>query len=318
MFKAPDMSLWTGRVDEGPDAAGLRWHQSIIPLSEELQEPGVVLLGVASDEGVRRNQGRTGAAAGPDVIRKALANQAWHLQRPIYDAGNLYCEGKQLEALQAEQADLVHSLLVAGHFPLLLGGGHEIAFGSFLGLEQHLASEPHNAPIGVINFDAHFDLRQAVGPNSGTPFLQIAEHCREKKIPFHYCCLGVSETGNTRVLFDRAKRLGVDFLRDEEMVGWRLPQVEQRLSDFIRPCRAVYLSIDLDVLPAATAPGVSAPAVRGVPLPELEHLLAQIRGEAGERLRIADIAEYNPKYDIDGCTARVAARLCHLLLCSLQ
>lgn len=314
MHKAPDMRLWTGRVDEGSDANGLRWHQCVTPLTTGPQAPGIVLLGVVSDEGVRRNQGRIGAASGPDAIRQALTSQAWHLQRPVYDAGNLCCEGGALEALQEEQAALVRNLLELGHFPLLLGGGHEIAYGSFLGLERHQAFAPKNAPIGIINFDAHFDLRQAAVPNSGTPFGQIAEHCQAQKIPFHYFCLGVNETGNTRSLFERAERLGGEYLRDEELVSWRFSQVEQCLTKFIRPCRAVYLSIDLDVFPAATAPGVSAPAARGVPLPELEHLLTFIRSVAGDRLRMADIAEYNPQYDIDGRTARVAARLCHLLV----
>jgi len=314
MHEPPDMSLWQGRIDEGSDATGLRWHQCVKPLAASQQAPGIVLLGVACDEGVRRNQGRAGAAAGPGAIRGALANQAWHHPRAVYDAGNLYCEQDRLEALQEEQAALVHSLLKLGHFPLILGGGHEIAFGNFLGLERFLPPGLHNEPIGIINFDAHFDLRQATAPNSGTPFQQIAEHCRERKIPFHYCCLGVSEVGNTRALFERAKQLGVEYLLDEELAGWRIQQVEQRLKEFIRPCRAIYLSIDLDVLPAATAPGVSAPAASGLPLPELEHLLSFVRAEAGERLRVADIAEYNPRFDIDGRTAKVAARLCHLLL----
>lgn len=313
MHKATDTALWNGRIDAGTDATSLRWHQCISPLVEKGQEPGIALLGVASDEGVKRNQGRIGAAAGPDTIRRMLANQAYHLQRPLYDAGNLYCEPEQLESLQQEQAALVHKLLDQGHFPLLLGGGHEIAFGSFLGLEQHLNPSSTNAPIGIINFDAHFDLRQADVSTSGTPFLQIAEHCRTKEIPFHYCCLGLSEVVNTESLFAQADHLGVTYLKDEELNGWQLPQIEQQLTEFIRPCQAIYLSIDLDVLPAETAPGVSAPAGRGVPLPVLEQLLSFIRSVAQKRLRVADIAEYNPKYDIDGRTGRVAARLCHLL-----
>jgi formiminoglutamase len=312
MHKAPDMSLWTGRIDAGPVATGLRWHQCVTPLGGD-QQPGIALLGVASDEGVRRNLGRVGAAAGPAALRRALGGQAWHLARPVYDAGDLCCAGGQLERLQEEQAVLVQRLLEQGHFPLLLGGGHEIAFGSFLGLARQLPPAGENAPIGIINCDAHFDLRRAAAPNSGTAFLQIAEQCRAEKMPFHYCCLGVSETANTRALFDQADRLGVLALRDEELVGWRLAQVEPRLAEFIRPCRAIYLSIDLDLLPAATAPGVSAPAARGVPLAELEQLLIFIRALAGDRLRVADIAEYNPQYDLDGRTARVAARLCHLL-----
>jgi len=314
MYKATDMTLWSGRIDDEPAVTSLRWHQCIIPLEKKPQEPGIALLGIASDEGVKQNQGRIGAAAGPDAIRQALASQAYHLKRPLYDAGNLYCEQGQLESLQLEQAALVHNLLDQEHFPLLLGGGHEIAFGSFLGLERYLNPSSTDAPIGIINFDAHFDLRQAAIPTSGTPFLQIAEHCRAKDLPFHYCCLGLSEVANTKSLFAQADHLEVTYLKDEELNSWQLPQVEQKLTEFIRPCQAIYLSIDLDVLPAATAPGVSAPAGRGVPLPELERLLDFIKSVAQKRLRVADIAEYNPKYDIDSRTARVAARLCHLLI----
>lgn len=313
MHKATDMTLWSGRSDAGPASTSLRWHQCITPLPAQPQKPGIALLGVASDEGVRRNQGRIGAAAGPDAIRRVLANQAYHLQRPIYDVGNLYCKQEQLESLQEEQAVWVQQLLDQNHFPLLLGGGHEIAFGSFLGLERHLNPFRTDAPIGIINFDAHFDLRQAKVPTSGTPFLQIAEHCRTRDIPFHYCCLGLSEVANTGALFAQADRLGTVYLKDEELNSWQFPQVEHKLTEFIRPCQSIYLSIDLDVLPAATAPGVSAPAGRGIPLPELEQLLVFIRSVAQDRLRVADIAEYNPQYDIDVRTARVAARLCHLL-----
>ena len=310
MFKEADITLWNGR-DDGDGKQ--RWHQCISPLKRATNSQGVALLGVATDEGVKRNHGRIGAAAGPDMIRKYLANQAYHLKRPIYDAGNLYCEPGNLESLQKEQANFVQQLLDQNHFPLLLGGGHEIAFGSFLGLEQHLKPSSTAAPIGIINFDAHFDLRSAAAPTSGTPFLQIAQHCQSREIPFHYYCLGVSEVANTCALFTQADQLDVEYLKDEELNSWQFTQIEQKLADFIHPCQAIYLSIDLDVLPAETAPGVSAPAGRGVPLPELEYLLAFIKSVAQNRLRVADIAEYNPKYDIDGRTARVAARLCHLL-----
>ncbi|NOY13871.1 MAG: formimidoylglutamase, partial [Deltaproteobacteria bacterium] len=87
-----------------------------------------------------------------------------------------------------------------------------------------------------------------------------------------------------------------------------------RLQKFIERCGSLYLSIDLDVLPAAVAPGVSAPAARGLSLELLEVLLGYIRSQAGDKLKLAEIAEYNPKFDIDARTARVAARLCHLLV----
>jgi formiminoglutamase len=312
MYKPPNMDLWTGRIDAEQAVSSLRWHQCVTPLAEE-QTPGIALLGVETDEGVRRNHGRAGAAAGPDAIRRALANQAYHLDRPVYDAGTLCCKDGDLEALQAEQAIQVQQFLDSGHFPLLLGGGHEIAFGSFLGLQQHLASTGQDGPIGIINLDAHFDLRRAEHATSGTPFLQMAEHCQGRNMSFHYCCLGLSEVANTAALFAEADRLGVLYCKDEELASWQLPLIEQRLAEFLQPCQAIYLSIDLDVLSSATVPGVSAPASRGVSLAVLEQLLTFIRRAAADRLKIADIAEYNPKYDIDDRSAKVAARLCHLL-----
>ena len=311
MYKVADMDLWAGRIDT--ESSSLRWHQAISPWTEEPQEPGVALLGVSSDEGVKRNQGRIGAAAGPDTIRTHLASLAYHQNTPLYDAGNIYCVQGDLETLQQQQATRICQLLEQNHFPLFIGGRHEIAYGSFSGLEQYLSLNQKNGPIGIINFDAHFDLRHADKPTSGTPFLQIANHCQQRDIPFHYLCLGISDSANSATLFATAEELNVQNLRDSELNSWQLDRSEQQLKKFIHPCQAIYLSIDLDVLPAATAPGVSAPAARGVSQEILEWLLTLIRSLAGKRLKIADIAEYNPRYDIDGRTARVAARLCHLL-----
>jgi formiminoglutamase len=121
MHREADMRLWQGRIDAEPGGRGLRWHQVVAPLPPGGEAAGIVLLGVCSDEGVLRNQGRPGARRGPDAIRQALAGQACHLLRPLYDAGNLLLEDGNLEALQQEQAELVAALLRRGHFPLLLG-----------------------------------------------------------------------------------------------------------------------------------------------------------------------------------------------------
>ena len=61
------------------------WHNKVQPWQAG-SEPGVVLLGFACDEGVRRNKGRVGAAAAPLAVRKLLANTAWHLGRPSMTA----------------------------------------------------------------------------------------------------------------------------------------------------------------------------------------------------------------------------------------
>lgn len=121
----------------------------------------------------------------------------------------------------------------------------------------------------------------------------------------------MAETANTAALFATARQLDVQMLFDEELQPWRLEQPLQRLRDFIEPCDCLYLTMDLDALPASQAPGVSAPAALGVPLATLEALIDILR--ASGKLRLADIAELNPELDQDQLTARTAARLIHRL-----
>jgi formiminoglutamase len=301
------MQAWQGRIDPESDSA--RWHQRIQPLAEDSQ-PGLALLGFASDEGVRRNHGRVGAVNGPLAMRKALANLAWHRQGPAYDAGDVLCADGDLEGAQARLGQNVCALLDAGHLPVVLGGGHEMAYGSWLGIAEHLAGGTPR--IGIINFDAHFDLRDPAHiHSSGTPFAQIAERCAARGWPFAYACLGVSRASNTHALFQRADDLGVLVREDREIREGSLAAIDAELTAFIAGCDAIYLTIDIDVLPACEAPGVSAPAARGVPLALLEPLLECVRDSG--KLRLADLAELNPEHDIDSRTARVAARLIHLL-----
>ena len=305
-----DMSLWQGRTDPEPDSE--RWHQKIQPLAENAT-PGCALIGFACDAGVARNQGRTGAADGPAALRQALAPLAWHRQAPAYDAGDVSCEGDAMEAAQQALAERLAPLLDAGHLPIVLGGGHEVAYASWSGLAQHLTANGETAPrVGIINVDAHFDLRDpAHVRSSGTPFAQIADDCEQRGWPFRYACLGVSRVANTRALFNRADELGVMMREDRDFQPARLDEIQRDLERFLVRCDYLYLTIDLDVLPAAEAPGVSAPAARGVSLALIEPLIEGIRDSG--KLRLADLAELNPGRDIDGRTARAAARLVHLL-----
>src|SRR3954471_6320697 len=148
-----DMNVWTGRDDtptEGPEA--LRWWQCVKPYTPDAEQ-GIVLIGFACDEGVRRNGGRVGAKDGPQALRKALANMAWHQGKkyPIYDAGDLRCADEDLEAAQTRLAEVVANVTSQGHRPLVMGGGHETAWGSFQGISR---AQPE-VTFGVINLDAH-------------------------------------------------------------------------------------------------------------------------------------------------------------------
>lgn len=300
----PEMARWHGRSDVEEGALGRRWHQCVQPLAGQTE--GVALIGFASDAGVARNHGRIGAAGGPQALRAMLANLPLRGCEQIVDAGDVACVGDALEAAQDELARALAALLDRGLLPVALGGGHEIAYGSFCGLAQHLAGS--GAPrIGIVNLDAHLDLRLAEHASSGTPFRQIAEDCARRGWPFHYCCLGASEFANTPALFERAQALGATWLRDDEMDATRRDDTLVRVEDFLRGVDHVYLTICLDVLPAAVAPGVSAPAARGVELALVEAIVDRVA--ACGKLRLADIAELNPRLDVDDRTARVAARL---------
>src|SRR3546814_10376507 len=108
-------------------------------------------------------------------------------------------------------------ILKAGARPVVLGGGHEVAWGSFQGLAAHLAAEGRKPSILIVNLDAHFDLRTSRPGSSGTPFDQILEYCRNNAQPAHYACFGIARTGNTRGLFNHARELGVTYVDDTAM-----------------------------------------------------------------------------------------------------
>ncbi|MBI3411195.1 MAG: formimidoylglutamase [Planctomycetes bacterium] len=296
------MSVWQGRTDEGEGALALRWHQRVLPWGESAP-PGVVLLGFACDEGVRRNQGRPGAAEAPKAIRRALANLAWQQTHPVYDAGDLGGPGGDMESAQDTLADYLSGILDAGHRPLVLGGGHETAWGTFLGT----AWAKNDCSIGIVNLDAHFDLRAPAKASSGTPFSQMAQWHREHGRAFHYFCLGIAEPANTPALFERARSLQAKWRLDADLGPWRLAEPLAALESFASDVDALYLSIDLDVLPGATMPAVSAPAALGVPLESVEIIISAVL--ATGKVAAVDLVEYNPSLDADGRSARVAARL---------
>lgn len=336
MTTSPDReNPWTGRHDgDGPEHA--RWHQMVqvvapgavsaladggtdgthdaTPSAEFAAAPHVALLGFRSDEGVRRNRGRIGAAEGPAALRRALAPLALHgpLARgevALHDLGDAETVGEDLEGGQAAAAALTaHALDRAGsRLAVVLGGGHETAWSSYSGLMGSGLGPRAGQRWGVLNLDAHFDLREERRPTSGTPFAQMAAAERAAGRDLRYAVLGIAEPSNTGALFARAQELGVQWWTDEQCLAAGADGIREFVADFAADLDILYLTIDLDVLPAATAPGVSAPAAYGVPLPLIA---AAVHAAAGSgKLALLDVVELNPALDIDGRTARAAARL---------
>ncbi|MGD8105225.1 formimidoylglutamase [Pantoea sp. FN0302] len=305
-WRPTSAEVWQGRDDSGEAANALRLFQTIICSTTFCPEqlPGdIALLGFACDEGVRRNHGRTGAAQAPAILRRALANLASHAEHTrLADCGDIFVEQDNLEQAQQALREAVLACQRAGKRTLVLGGGHETALGHGLGVLDAFPQEK----VGIINLDAHLDLRHAPQATSGTPFRQLARYCETQQRDFRYACCGLSMAANTQALLDEAACRHVTIVEDLHCLSApteAIAQLEQFMADLDR----IYLTIDLDVLPAWEMPAVSAPAALGVPCAILLQLLAAICRSG--KLQAVDLVEFNPARDRDGQGASVAARI---------
>lgn len=311
-YSKADAASWKGRSS----GKSLYLHEkvSLIDLlSPELEVAGktVALLGYACDAGVARNQGRIGTSEGPRAIREFIGRLPHHLDAAvqIWDAGNISCPGDNMEEAQEALTEAVGKLLGKGIFPVVLGGGHELAYGHFRGLQQQKGP----GRTGIINFDAHFDLRSnSSGNNSGTPFYQLATETKALGQELNYLCLGIRKDANDRELFKTAEELGVHYIEREDFSIQELTTVQMGLLAFMDKVDAVYVSIDLDGFSSAYAPGVSAPSPMGF-APDIVWESLKIIVDSGKLLGL-DVAELNPSLDIDNHTARLAAALLHAVI----
>lgn len=300
------LDAWQESADTGADHR--RWRE-IVESWDPHDPADVRLTGFSSDEGVRRNGGRQGATAGPSVIRGELGALEAHGDLRVAYLPGAVVAGDDLEDGQQAMGEIIASLLrpTPRGRVIVLGGGHETAYASYLGLAGAGLLDG-DARLGILNLDAHFDLREDERATSGTPFRQIALAEQAAGREFRYAVAGVSRPNNSPVLFETAAALGTRYLED---VDCSRAEIEAFVADFAAGVDLLYLSLDLDVLPASVAPGVSAPAGLGVELHVIHHAV-RVAAASG-KLVLADIVELNPRFDDDNRTARTAARLVHTM-----
>ncbi len=304
----PKKKLWTGRKDSLENE---RFFQAVTIIDIRKKalpafENSVALIGFCSDEGVTRNLGRAGAAKGPDAIRKQLGGLALHRHLNLIDCGNIECQDRNLEKAQQKLGQVIE-YLHQHHLPtIVLGGGHEVAFGHYLGLA------PHYDDLAIISFDAHFDLRNDKKASSGTPFLQIANDKASRGLPFNYCCLGIQPRANTSSLYKTAKELNVLYLTAQQMAVESLAWQQAFVEDFLLTTNHIYLSICMDVFDESLAPGVSAPQPLGVNPATVLTLIDTIL-QSGKVVS-CDIAETAPPLDKTDKTTRLAAQIAATLI----
>ena len=300
----------TGRIDSEDGELGLRIHQ-VISDYDKFESSSVqpkVLLGFCSEEGVERNKGRIGAKNSPELIRKSLANLPLHFSETdfIFDAGNISCDDKNLESAREEQINQVDKIIQQNHFPIIIGGGHETALGDFLALAKSYKN------IGIINLDAHFDLRTPnLQSTSGTPFYEMSKYSEKHEMNFNYIPIGIQELGNTKALFNRAENLGVHFIMADE-VHFNLNKVLDDLKTIVQPFDALYVSLDMDVFDAAYAPGVSATTINGLTPFQVKYILKVLMNS--NKVKIVDLVEYNSLFDVDNSTAKLSAQMIYEVL----
>lgn len=284
--------IWKGRLDSFQEE-DLRFWQIIKPAEAMGEKKGICFVGYDTDCGVRRNKGRQGADKGSNSIRKAMSSYPVVNKVSLYDFGNL--EEKELENAQKEYSEKIKIVLEKNNLPIGLGGGHDIAYGSFLGVRKIYSEEK----IGIINFDTHLDMRDyAQGGSSGSSFKQILDQDENTK----YMIIGYKDIGNTKRLREEAKKRNVLIVGEEDD-----EKIYQKIENFVKEVDIVQVSFCMDVFDVSIAPGVSAPTILGMEGKRGINFLRKILKT--KKVVIMDIAEVNPNYDIDNRTSKLAGNI---------
>ncbi|WP_396904294.1 agmatinase [Mycolicibacterium phlei] len=302
-----------GQVDalQVPRFAGLATFARL-PQRHEVDDYDIAVVGVPFDAGVTY---RPGARFGPAAIR-----QASRLLKPyhpaldvspfaaaqVVDAGDIPANPFDIDAAVGEIRSGVAELLGEGDKRVvLLGGDHTIALPSLQALHAV------HGPVALVHFDAHLDTWDTYfgAPcTHGTPFRRASE--QGLIVKGHSAHVGIRGS-----LYDRA-----DLLNDEELgftavhcrdidrigVDGVIERVLNRVGD-----HPVYVSIDVDVLDPAFAPGTGTPEIGGMTSRELVAVLREMRSC---NIVGADIVEVAPAYDQAEVTAVAAANLAYELV----
>jgi len=310
-YRSPDKSLWTGRISN-LDSPNQYWHECINLYQNGLKNlnsgnlnSDIGLLGYACDEGVRRNNGRQGAVNGPIAIREQLGKLSAHFYgKKITDYGDVICSENNMEVTQKVFSHIVKEIIDSGQLSIGIGGGHDLAYGHFCGIQKALKKEK-GSKIGILNFDAHFDLRPPLkNSNSGSPFYQILEEFGNEA---KYLAIGIQKFSNPDSLYKIASKLGVNYISNEDCTLININNVFKVIDNDFKDCEYLYISIDLDGFASSHAPGVSAPGPFGFSTDFFRLVFDYVLKT--KNVLAVDIVELNPNYDIDSITAKLAAQI---------
>ena len=271
-----------------------------------------VIVGSPQHIGIERNGGRPGAAEGPAAIRHWLYRMATSEvqqavrsgQLIVVDAGDIDPTGLTLQQIHDEQHDVVHEILEHGMLPIVLGGGHDTAWPTIRALETD------GVPYGVINIDAHADVRplkDGTYAHSGSPFRQMLEVEDSCLVEGGFVEFGLQHYAVSRAHRDYVTSNGHHVMMLDDI---RRTSVPAAWTDAFRRGTAgerLYVTLDMDGFASAFAPGVSAPSTDGFTPWEIGPALRTAAADA--RFSAFDVVEVSPLWDQDGRTAKLAAAM---------
>jgi formimidoylglutamase len=280
-----------------------------------------VLIGCPQHEGVYRNNGRIGAAEAPNKIREQLYKLQVKKDTPVklYDAGNVITDlfdsseitdfpdlnqkPDALEEIHNRLSTKVSEFLRDGKKVIVLGGGNDISYADVRGLAET------EREISAINIDAHLDMRKANEMTSGTPYRKLIED--QYLSPHQFYEFGIRPESNGAYYLENAKELGVNVHYLQDVLEEGISPAFQHILGQIGT-RPFFLGLDMDSIQASDAPGVSASSPVGFSAREVMACIHQARRK--ENLKLFEITEVNPKYDIDNRTVKLSAQFVYAFL----
>lgn len=312
MTDATDRPVPVGPVDASqvPRFAGLGTFARL-PRLEDVGSCDVAVVGVPFDAGVSY---RPGARFGPAAIREGsrllrpyhpgLDVEPFAVQQ-VADAGDISCNPFDiLEAVAAVEAG-ADELLGGGARLMTLGGDHTIALPLLRSVVRR------HGPVALLHFDAHLDTWDSyfgARYTHGTPFRRAFE---EGLLDVD----ALSHVGIRGPLYGRGDlvedaRMGFGIVTSMDVMNKGVAEVVAGLTARIGD-RPLYVSVDIDVLDPAHAPGTGTPEAGGLTSREL---LAILRGLGGSQLVGADVVEVSPAYDHAEMTTVAASHVVYELV----
>jgi agmatinase len=285
-----------------------------LPRIDEVDRVHVAIVGVPFDSGVSY---RPGARFGPGHIRAASKllrdyNPVQDVEpfavQQVVDAGDIVCNPFDINEAVRQIDEGARAIAATGAKLMTVGGDHTIAL-PLLRVMHEL-----HGPVAVVHFDAHLDTWDTYfgAPiTHGTPFRRASEEGLIDRT-------GSMHVGIRGPLYSRKDLTDDDVLgfqvigsHDMDDLGWRgaVDRIKARVGD-----RPTYVSLDIDVLDPAFAPGTGTPEAGGLTSRELLNILRALREL---NLVGADIVEVAPAYDHAEITGIAAAHAAYELISAM-